>query len=85
MRKITKGPLTSRYADCFGIDEDEVVEWINSYVFRPGEWVQLVEAGLMEATEQERMASIKAYIEREISESTYGRVKAALDKERTRL
>lgn len=79
---ITRGELVERYAATFGIDVDEVLAWISSYVNHPEEFPVLGEAGLIEATEKDRAVSIKAYIQRECDGSTAGRIKARLDLER---
>lgn len=82
MIKVRRGPTIERYASIyvqqldFDIDEacDEVLEWVNSYINNPGP--------LREATEEARRDSIFKYIQDEIAASTYGRIKASLEKEK---
>lgn len=68
--KISKGPMLEQYAKLIGEDIETVVEWVNNYVNLPG----LLES--QEATEKERLESIKAYITRQIENSVTYRIKA---------
>lgn len=85
MIKITAGDDIKRYAAIyvqqldFDIDEaiDAVVEWVSSYVNGP--WPEGMQ---VEATERERLDSIKGYIKAMINCSTYGRIKQSLAQER---
>lgn len=82
MIKVRRGPTIERYASIyvqqldFDIDEacDHVLEWVNEYINNTGPH--------REATEEERKESIFGYIKREIAASTYGRIKASLEKEK---
>lgn len=72
--KITAGATARAFADTFGVDLAEVVEWISTYVNGP--WSDSL-AALLEPTEQERLASIKAYIDMRLANSVTARVRAA--------
>jgi hypothetical protein len=74
--KIRKGPTLQRYADIYGCEVEEVVEWVNDYV-NNGEKYQLAEP-----TDKERAESIKGYISAMINCSTYGRIKQVLEAEK---
>lgn len=74
MIKIKIGPTIHRYADCYGCDPGEVVDWVNEYIE--------VSTENREATEEERRDSIMGYVKAMISCSTYGRIKESLAKER---
>ena len=71
MISIKKGPTVTRYAECYGCDPDEVVEWINEYIQVPTE--------NREATEEERKDSILGYVKAMIECSTYGRIKRSIE------
>ena len=70
--KITKGPMLERFAKYRDIPIDEVVAWVNSYVNEPHLFPHA------EETEQERLASIRAYIEMRLSESINERIRASI-------
>jgi glycine cleavage system protein P-like pyridoxal-binding family len=57
------------------LDREEVKKWAIDYIKRPGEFPRLIEAGLIEATEQERKESLQAYVRYCIAQSTTGRIK----------
>lgn len=67
---ITKGPMLERYARMIDAGIDEVLEWVNNYVNKPG----LLE--MQEPTEAERLDSIKCYILWSLENSTTERIKA---------
>lgn len=68
--KISKGPMLEQYALLIGENIETVVEWVNNYVNHPGEITT------QEATEKERLESIKEYITREIENSVTHRIKS---------
>lgn len=70
--KISRGPVLDRFAELIDTSVDEVVEWVNCYVNHPDM------ATNPEPTEKDRLASIKAYIEMRISESSNQRIKASI-------
>jgi hypothetical protein len=70
------------YADIFGLDFEEVKEWVNAYIKRPGEFPALIAAGLIEPTEAERKASIQAYLAAEIDRSVTGRIRSEIAEEK---
>jgi hypothetical protein len=53
--KITAGPTIKKFCDCFGVEEEEAVQWVHSYVNRPSDWDMLT--GLYEATPSLRYES----------------------------
>jgi hypothetical protein len=66
---VTKGPMLERYATLIDEQIEVVLEWVNNYVNKPGL------LPIQEATEKERLASIKAYITRQIETSTTERIR----------
>jgi len=76
---ITPGPSIQRYAQLFGLDVDEVVDWVNAYVNHPDEFHCATEP-----TEKERFKSISNYIKWQIDETTdaHIRQRIALQKEK---
>lgn len=78
---ISRGELIERYAALFEVPINEAVHWVSSYVNRP----ELFEnQHLIEKTEKERFASIKAYVERRIGDTADHRIRKsiALEKEK---
>jgi hypothetical protein len=73
--RVGKGPLMQQYADCFGCDVVEVVEWVNQYVNGP--WSDS-QRKAVEPTEAGRLAAIKGYIEAMVNDSVTGRIRADL-------
>ena len=73
MIKLKRGPLIVRYAEIYGCNVDDVVEWMNDYINHPEKYTQA------EDTEKERVESIKGYVSAMIRCSTYGRIKEALE------
>lgn len=71
--RITQGPMLERFASVFDIPVDEVVEWVSNYVNHPEMFKRA------EATEKERFASIKRYVEWRISQSSDHRIKQSID------
>ena len=71
--RITRGKLLDQFAAITGIDPDEVVEWASNYVNHPEMFKRA------EATEKERFASIKRYVEWRISQSSDHRIKQVID------
>lgn len=67
--------MLQRYADMCGAEVNEVVEFVSGYVNGP--WTYPVEK-----TEQERLASIKGYIEQRLTESSATKIKYELAAER---
>lgn len=61
------------YADCYGCEAKDVLEWVLSYCNGP--WP---EGTKVEATERERLESIKWYIEAMVMDSVSRRVKASI-------
>ena len=70
-----KSSIIFVYADTFGLDREEVKAWVMAYIKRPGEFPRLIEAGLIEDTEEKRKESIQAYLQREVDNSTAGRIR----------
>jgi hypothetical protein len=66
---ITRGPMLERYAAVIDEQIDVVLEWVNSYVNKPGLFP------MQEPTEKERLESIKGYITRQIENSTTERIR----------
>ena len=64
MVNIPAGAMMNRYAEKFNCTIDDVVDWVNSYV--NGQWHKDMKPHV-EATEAERMASIKKYIASEVA------------------
>ena len=73
---ITKGPMLEKFAKLIDVDIDEVVEWVNTYVNHP----EL--ATNPEPTEKERFESIKAYIQRRISNASDTRIRQSIEQGR---
>jgi hypothetical protein len=80
MIQIGKGPQLQKFADCFGMSIEEVLAWVNSYVNNPTDCLAI--GGLYEATERERLASIKDYIGFRLANSVTGRVKQKIAEEK---
>ena len=74
MIKVTIGPSINRYAACYGVKTQEVLDWINEYIEVPTEH--------REATEEERRDSIIGYVKAMIDCSKYGRIKASIAREK---
>lgn len=70
--KIKPGPTINRYADMVGASSDEVIDWISGYVNGP--WLPETEKWI-EKTEQERLNSIREYIELRLENSVAARIK----------
>lgn len=79
---MTATSIIHIYADVFGLDRDEVMAWVKSYINRPGDFPRLIELGLIEDTKEARKASIQAYLQREVDKSTTGRIRASIAKEK---
>lgn len=80
---ITKGPVIEKFAALFDVPVEEVIEWVSCYVNRPElEFPELVKAGLIEATEQERFQSIAAYIKARIADSADARIRESIAEDR---
>jgi len=71
--KIKKGPMIEKYANIYGCEIDDVLEWMNDYINHPENYRE------PETTEQARLESVKGYVQAMIKCSTYGRIKQALD------
>ena len=65
--------VMQQYADIYGIQFNEVKEWVRDYV--SGNVPESVKAW-MEPTKEERINSIKEYIQNMVDQSVTGRVKA---------
>jgi hypothetical protein len=70
------------YATIYGLDYQEVLGWVNSYIKKPGEFPALIAAGLIEPTEAERKASIQAYLTGEVERSVTGRIRSEIAEEK---
>ncbi len=70
--KITKGPMLEEFANTFEIDIAEVLDWVNSYVNNPEMFPHA------EATERERLESIKRYITWRLENSINARIRAQI-------
>lgn len=66
----TPGPLMKEYAACYGCEEKEVLQLVLDYTNGP--WPDGMK---VEATEKERLESIKAYIESMVNDSLSRRIK----------
>ena len=73
---ITRGPMLETFAKLIDTEIEEVVEWVNQYVNHP----EL--ATNPEATEKDRFASIKAYIQRRIENSSNARIRRSIEQGR---
>jgi hypothetical protein len=67
--------VMEQYADIYGIQFNEVKEWVRDYV--SGNVPESVKAW-MEPTKEERINSIKEYIQNMVDQSVTARVKADL-------
>ena len=80
---ITKGPVIEKFAALFDIPVEEVIEWVSAYVNRPEtEFPDLVEYGLIEATEAERFQSMADYIKWRISITADARIRESIEEEK---
>ncbi len=64
--------IICQYADLMGIDRKVVLDWVNSYINSPDQFPRLTELGLLEATKEDRSASIKEYLLREVESLRFG-------------
>ena len=64
-----------KFGDCFGVEHEEVLQWVMDYCNGP--WPKGME---VEPTEKERLESIKKYIEWRLENSLTERVKSAKTK-----
>lgn len=67
--------LMQQYADIYGIELKEVQQWCNDYA--KGNVPEPVKEW-MEPTKEERIESIKTYIQSQVDESLTGQIKAEL-------
>ena len=81
MIRIRPGKLLEDYAICFGVcdefgrpDMEAMLEWVNNYVNGPWE-------GEREATEKERLESIRGYISAMVNDSVTRRIKASIEQQ----
>ena len=72
MIKIGKGPLLQKFADCHGLTIDEVIDWVSAYVNGP--WSDS-QTSTLEATEAERLESMKNYINWRLSKTLSFKIK----------
>ena len=70
------------YADTFGIDREEVMQWVKDYIKKPGLFPRLIEAGLIEDTEAKRKESIQSYLQGEVDRSVAGRIRCEIAEEK---
>jgi hypothetical protein len=75
---IKPGPKLQAFADRFGCDIIEVVDWVNRYVNR----YKLPDGMQVEPDEKSRLKSIQEYIQFRLDESLTEQVKASLIGER---
>ena len=76
---ITQGPVIEKFSALFDVPVEEVIEWVSGYVNRPeSEFPELIRAGLIEATEEERFRSIAAYIKARIANSADARIRESI-------
>lgn len=66
---ITKGQMLEKYARMIGEDINVILEWVNNYVNCPGL------LPMQEASEAERLDSIKCYILFSLDQSVTERIK----------
>ena len=79
---ITQGPVIEKFAALFDIPVEDVIEWVAAYVNRPeSEFPDLVKAGLIEKTEEERFRSIAAYIKARIADSADARIRESISED----
>ena len=69
------GPLTIQYAGCYGLNVDEVQKWISYYA--NGNVPDSVKEW-MEPTKEERINSIKSYIQQMVDQSLSSQIKGDL-------
>lgn len=70
--------LIKQYADIFGIPLNEVQEWVNNYSNKKN----IPDGMIIEDTKEERIKSIKQYIQSQVDDSITMRVKGSLIGER---
>jgi len=76
---ITKGPMLEKYARMIGAEIGEILEWVNNYVNKPGL------LPMQEATEKDRLDSIKCYILWSLENSSTERIKASIEAKRLKV
>jgi hypothetical protein len=69
------GPKMKEFGDCFGIDHEEVLQWVLDYCNGP--WPESLIPHL-EKTEKERLESIKKYIDWWLENSLSRKIKAEM-------
>lgn len=69
---VTAGHALKEFAAIRGISLQEVVDWVNAYVNQPHLFQNA------EATEAERLASIRAYINWRLANSSNARIRASI-------
>ena len=70
--------LMEQYSNIFGIELKEVQQWVNGYVSKKN-WPENYP---IEENKEDRINSIKEYMQRMVDDSVTGRVKASIIAER---